>query len=247
MIHWWFIGRRRILLALLDGLRLSQNDLIVDVGCGTGGNTSFIANNYNCFGIDPSSIAIEFARRLYPDTRFVEGTFPDAMTKDIGRPTVYLLLDILEHIEEDQQFLSSVIEHAQPGSYIIITVPAKKNLWSKHDEIAHHLRRYEIDELQKVWKGMPVSCQLLTSMNTRLYRLVQIIRMLNKRLGITVGRDKAGTDLDVPFKPINYFLAKIFGGEAKSILQRFNKSENHYGPLGVSLLAILKKHEMANN
>lgn len=53
-----------------------------------------------------------------------------------------LLLDVLEHVEDDEAFLSSVVEHLSPGAAALVSVPAWPRLFGAHDRALHHHRRY---------------------------------------------------------------------------------------------------------
>ena len=64
--HWWFVGRRKIIRRLVaEVVRPSTEAIVVDVGCGTGGNLAALAGRYRCIGIDTSDEAIRLARTLY--------------------------------------------------------------------------------------------------------------------------------------------------------------------------------------
>ena len=55
---------------------------------------------------------------------------------------VVLLLDVIEHVEEDVRFLQDSAFLAKPGGHLIVNVPASPRLYSRYDVAAGHLRRY---------------------------------------------------------------------------------------------------------
>jgi hypothetical protein len=60
-----------------------------------------------------------------------------------GRFDVILMLDVIEHVEDDQAFLSGVLEsHLADGGHIVVSVPAYMRLYTSHDTALHHYRRY---------------------------------------------------------------------------------------------------------
>src|SRR5215210_7887851 len=72
--HWWFAARRRIVSDLvLDVVPPSKTALVVDYGCGTGGNAGALAEEYRCIGIDASPHAVELARARFPRATFLCG------------------------------------------------------------------------------------------------------------------------------------------------------------------------------
>lgn len=61
-----------------------------------------------------------------------------------------ILFDVLEHIEDHEQFLKSVLYLLKPGGMLVINVPAFQHLWSAYDEAQGHVRRYRIGDLERV-------------------------------------------------------------------------------------------------
>ena len=93
--HWWFLGRRRILRALLSPLLPpGEERLVVDVGCGTGGNVGALAREYRVVGIDTSETAIELAREKFPGARFWCGKLADLPRQVDAGAELYLLMDV---------------------------------------------------------------------------------------------------------------------------------------------------------
>src|SRR5687768_9022062 len=77
LTHWWFIARRRIVRSLVERVvPPSQDSVIVDVGCGTGGNLADLAADYPCVGIDTSAQAIDLARQRFPSAQWLCGYAP---------------------------------------------------------------------------------------------------------------------------------------------------------------------------
>jgi 2-polyprenyl-3-methyl-5-hydroxy-6-metoxy-1,4-benzoquinol methylase len=52
------------------------------------------------------------------------------------------MLDILEHLREPERLLRYARPMLKPGGRILITVPAFNWLWTKHDDLNHHVCRY---------------------------------------------------------------------------------------------------------
>lgn len=68
--------------------------------------------------------------------------------KDGSVPQI-LLLDVLEHIEDDVGFLKLLRQKLVPGGKILLTVPAFRILWSSEDEAAGHFRRYSLRQVEE--------------------------------------------------------------------------------------------------
>ena len=148
--HWWFVARRRILRRLVaEVVPPSPDALIVDIGCGTGGNVAALADSYRCVGIDTSAEAIALARRRFPQVQFIAGCAPNDLGPLAGQAKLLLLTDVLEHIEDDYLALSEILTATSPGCHLLITVPADESLWSQHDESFGHYRRYDRQRLRR--------------------------------------------------------------------------------------------------
>lgn len=238
--HWWFAARRSIVRTLLHALvPPSQDALVVDVGCGTGGNSGALADEYRCVGIDASSEAIEFATRRHPAARFVRGDVPRDLGPLVREARVFLLMDVLEHVADDFELFSRVAAEAAQGAYFLVTVPAHESLWSAHDLASRHYRRYDEARLTRVWQGLPITTLLCSPYNARLLPMVRAARSFNRRLGRTSG--DAGTDMRVPSAPVNAALRRVFAGEAPALERALRAGGKRPFSDGVSWIAVLRR------
>jgi SAM-dependent methyltransferase len=143
--HWWYRGRRRIVLDLVRNLPLPARPDILDAGCGSGRNLVELARLGNAVGVEPSERGVEVARgRGVGD---VVAASIETMAFEAGSFDLITLLDVLEHIEDDRGALRALRRVARPGGLLLVTVPAYPQLWSSHDELNRHCRRYTRSEL----------------------------------------------------------------------------------------------------
>jgi 2-polyprenyl-3-methyl-5-hydroxy-6-metoxy-1,4-benzoquinol methylase len=236
--HWWFVGRRQIINKLVNEI-VAPAGVIVDIGCGTGGNLGSLADKYECIGIDASPEAIELARKRFPETKFICGMTPDDLGEINNRADLFLLLDVLEHIENDREFFQKIFGSLRPGAHILITVPADMSLWSPHDVNYGHFRRYDAEQLKRVWSGLPASLRLLSYFNTALYPVIRVVRAFNQIRNREWG--DAGTDLSLPPKFINSALTSIFAREARRLVSALRGKRERIHGFGVSLVAVMQK------
>jgi SAM-dependent methyltransferase len=240
--HWWFTGRRRIMRELIRHvLPPSERPTIVDVGCGTGANIASMVAEYDAVGIDPSREAIELARSRFPIPRFVCGRAPRDLGEIMRDARVVMLMDVLEHVPDDFAMLSEILAASRPGTHVLITVPANVSLWSEHDESHGHYRRYDADRLRRLWAGLPVTTRLLSYFNSRLYPIVGAVRAWSRRRGRAAGL--AGTDLRLPWRPVNRALERILAGEGRVLVELLNGRRHQGYATGVSLVALLRRDE----
>jgi 2-polyprenyl-3-methyl-5-hydroxy-6-metoxy-1,4-benzoquinol methylase len=137
--HWWWRARRAFVEQQITQLsRGSKFGKILDIGCGDGLFFDFLEKFGAVHGIesDPRIVSPE-----KQDRQIEIGPFDDTYQSD-DRYDLILMLDVLEHIEEDRYAASRVYDLLEPGGFFLLTVPAFQTLWSQHDVINGHFRRY---------------------------------------------------------------------------------------------------------
>ena len=143
--HWWYRGRRRVLRAELDRLQLPEHAALLDAGCGSGRTLVELARYGDVSGIDASPVAVQAAqRRGFDDVR--HGSVEELPFADESFDVV-TCLDVIEHTPDDVRVLRELLRVTRPGGAAIITVPAHPALWSNHDVVNQHHRRYRRADL----------------------------------------------------------------------------------------------------
>lgn len=237
--HWWHRGKRKILRCLLEDLvPPGTGRRVVEVGCGVGENLGHLAGDYHCIGLDISDDALGWARAHFPHIPFKRGDSPGCFDEELSQADAVLLLDVLEHIDDDQGFLAEVVRWMRPGAFLFITVPAEPSLWGVHDESLGHRRRYTEKTARALWINQSVIPILVSPYNARLYPLAWVARTLSKWLARPWGG--AGTDVGHLPRPLGEALAWIFGGESGALLRAL-KTETPAYRRGLSLLIVLRK------
>lgn len=237
-MHWWFRARRRILTRITHRILGDARATVVDVGCGTGGNIAALAGSYSCIGIDPAADAIELARERHPSVEFIAGDAPEDLPARGRDADLFVLSDVLEHLDDDRGLLSAIVKGSRPGAHLLITVPADPSLWGRHDVTLGHRRRYDMASLSALWDGLPVTVRLLSAFNARLFAAVKTARMLGRLRGRSIGA--CGTDITVPRRPLNAFLERVFAGESTRLIAALDRRRIPYRR-GSSLIAVLRR------
>jgi SAM-dependent methyltransferase len=232
--HWWFRWRFKLIQQVLDGLDLPANARMLDAGCGTGQMLKTLQLRGDAVGLDISTEAIAFAASRGAEN-LVLGTVTAPPFKE-GSFDVALALDVIEHVDDDRAMLNGLRSLVKPNGAVIITVPAFAFLWSEHDVINQHRRRYRTGELKQCIERAGLVVDRMTYCNTSLFPVVSLIR-LGQRV-IRRSRPKqsaeATSDLHGYPKPVNEFLYRLMLLETK-LLRRFDM------PVGVSILAIARR------
>ena len=238
--HWWFRARRRIACELIRRVEPpSRERVLVDIGCGTGGNLAALAGEYTCVGYDPSPEAIGLAQKRLPQVRFLSGDLWAALEQIPSTARFFLLMDVLEHLPDDFLFLSELLSRVQAGSHLLITVPADQTLWSPHDVSFGHYRRYDRGRFEQLWEGLPVTPRLVSYYNSRLSPLARMARKLSRWRGKAGG--EAGTDFSLPPVPVNRLLEAVFAGETGRLSALLEGRAARGFSAGVSLIALVRR------
>jgi len=138
--------------------------------------------------------------------------------------------DVIEHVEDDDQALREFHRVLRPGGIAVLTVPALQWLWSPHDEVLGHFRRYHRKPLHRKLQAAGFEQLKLTYVTSFLLPLMVVHRMWIR----LVGAGARGTGITpVPFVIDRLFLA----------IQELETFFVHTSglPWGASLVAVVRK------
>ncbi|MEG8019111.1 class I SAM-dependent methyltransferase [Sphingomonas sp. LR55] len=202
--HWWYRARRDILADYLTRYgALPKDAKILEIGCGTGHNLPMLAafGSIDAIEIDPAAREIASERLGKP-----VGAAPLPELPGVPRAHYDLIavLDVVEHIEDDVAALKAMADCLAPGGKILIAVPAHAWLWSAHDVVNHHHRRYSKATLQAAIETAGLKSEKLGYFNSLLFPLAAAARIA----GRVTGRDDS--DDSPPPKLVNALFEKIF-------------------------------------
>jgi len=147
---------------LAPGFPIEKDDIVVDVGCGPGGNSAFVAKHAAevvCVDIDPAALA-EAEQRLQesPDWKYrtlVSDCNPIPL--DEGYATAVLAMEVLEHVDSPADFVRELVRIGRSGARYLIAVPdpASEELQKTlappiYWERPNHLRIFQRDEFRRL-------------------------------------------------------------------------------------------------
>lgn len=163
--HPWELARLQVANNLYKNLNLSKPEAFLDLGCGD----SFFIESFNkinnlkvpCFGVD-----INFEEEMLndlnqknPQIQFFKSL--DHLNEHFkGTISVVFLMDVIEHIEFDIDFLKKVCQYPfiTKDTQFIITVPAFQSLFASHDVFLGHYRRYTNQQLKSHIQQAGMTC-----------------------------------------------------------------------------------------
>lgn len=240
--HWWFVAREKIisnyLKKIIDDKILKQENLkILNVGCGPGRSSQYLSSFGEVTSIEYDKDCCEFASER-TGLQIINGSITELPFQDEMFDLV-CAFDVIEHVEDDQLAVSEMIRVAKKEGVIFITVPTFMSLWSHHDVINHHFRRYKLSQIEKLFEIQKNGNEIFSSyFNFFLFPGIYLIRIISNILKFGKKRPGSGSDFET-FKPgfLNNLLFNIMYFESKFI------NKNIKFPFGVSLLYTWKKNK----
>jgi 2-polyprenyl-3-methyl-5-hydroxy-6-metoxy-1,4-benzoquinol methylase len=223
--QWWWRSRESLLLATIGRLAGSiAIRRILDIGCGDGLFFDALSRFGEVDGLEPDASLL---RHDHWRSRIKVGSLGPGFQAD-GSYDLALMLDVLEHIEDDHGALTSARSAIRPGGALLVTVPALGWLWSRHDEANAHFRRYRPRSLRAVLNAAGFEVESI-----RYYFAWTVVPMLLRRWLSPSGRGTSDYDVAIPPSPIN------------RLLTAYTRVEHAVGrhlpwPVGSSLLAIAR-------
>ena len=202
--HWWYRARRDILADYLRRFgELPAQARILEIGCGTGHNLPMLAQfgHVDAIEIDPAARAIAAERLGRP---IGDAPLPQLPGVPRGAYDLVAVLDVVEHIEDDVAALAAMATCLAPGGKILIAVPAHQWLWSAHDVVNHHHRRYSKKTLRTAIEAAGLRTEKLGYFNSLLFPLAAGARLF----GRLTGRDDS--DDSPPPPAVNALFERIF-------------------------------------
>ncbi|HET8749572.1 MAG TPA: methyltransferase domain-containing protein [Sphingomicrobium sp.] len=223
--HWWYRARRDILAELIRReVRPPEKAEILEIGCGTGHNFAMLAKfgHVDAIELDEDSRALA-EQRL--GRSIMTSPLPELAGISDARYDLIAALDVIEHIDEDAAAIAAIANKLKSGGKFLMTVPAHQWMWSAHDTVNHHKRRYSKSSLRNLIEASPLRIDKLGYFNSLLFPAAIAERLASKVRG------KDSGDLALPPSPLNSALEHVFAAE-RHLVGRFPL------PPGLSLFAV---------
>jgi ubiquinone/menaquinone biosynthesis C-methylase UbiE len=231
--YWWFTGKQFLVREQLRPLlsMTGRDQRILDIGSGTGIILKVLEEFGQAVGMEMSQEAIRFLKRRSLK-HVVRSDAEQALPFKNNSFSLITCLDVLEHLDRDQSLLNEMLRVCQEGGHVLVTVPAFNLLWSPHDVVLHHRRRYTRTGL--LGQVRTLDCQVIKASyyNFMLSLPILAVRKL-KALFSEKGKSQSDFFINLP-EVLNRSLSILYKLEILG-LRLF-----HY-PYGVSLLLVLRK------
>jgi SAM-dependent methyltransferase len=232
--HWWFRARLFILEKLFP---ISDNEKpqILNAGVATGATTEMLSKlgvvtsleyDKDCCDFLKEQLKLEVDNASLTDLPYSDASFDQVCA-----------FDVIEHIKDDHKALSEIHRVLKSNQKMMLTVPAFPILWSEHDEINYHFRRYRINDLTEKVKSAGFSIDYKSYFNFWLFLPILFVRLMSK---LNFFKKKNSQVLKSDFERyqtgfMDKILFRIFKSEA------FFLSKGWSFPFGVSIILIATK------
>jgi len=246
--HFWYRGRHRFLLHFTRAIarRLqsgAERPSAIDLGGGCGGWVRYLSTHagdqFREIALaDSSTAALTLAAGEVPASsrRYQIDLLNLQWTE---RWDIAFLLDVLEHIEDDDRVLVEIRRAIRPGGYLVITTPALERFRTQVDNMTHHVRRYSRDDFRKIAGRTGFELVVSRYFMFFLSPLIWLARFNTPDPAAMTAQD-VRQYLDradrIPIAPVNTALATLFAAETPlGAWLPF--------PWGTSILAVLRRRQ----
>lgn len=236
--HWWFKVRAAIIMDRIRALSAGKGALkILNVGAATGRTSELLEEFGEVHSIEYDQICFEFVKEKL-DISIEQGSITELPFEDKSFDLV-CAFDVVEHVEDDQKAVQELVRVCKTTGVVLITVPAFMSLWSHHDVVNHHFKRYTSRGISALFANTRSTLLYQSYFNALLFLPIYLFRQLSNMLPKSWTRKGAGSDATAgqSGKFAGSVLYAIFSLERKLIRWGMR------WPFGVSFLYAVKVKE----
>ena len=225
--HWWYVGRAQTILSAIKALPIGRSPEILDVGTGSGAMLELLSEFGTARGIETDRQSYEFAQHKNRQVQLVDGSSIPFADEHFQLVTSF---DVIEHVEDAPALLSEMRRVTSQGGWGVFTVPASPRLWSSHDVMNGHYRRYTRDLLTAHLEDANWQLVDIFHFNWILYPLAASVRLTERRRHSESPRNQVDS-------------SNSLGGLGKFALSTEDRLRRYriQAPFGLSLLAVAQK------
>ena len=228
--HWWFLARRDIIFRLIKDYHKDSH--ILEIGCSGGPLIRFLQRQgfENIKGIDINKRAIELCKQKgINGVQVADGQETGLKDQQFD---IIIASDVLEHFQNEDKALLEWYRILKQGGKLIIFVPAFKFLWSHHDELNHHYRRYSKSGLINALIKNGFTVERASFWNFSLFLPASLVRLSQKLFS---NGKSAAEQLDEKTPFVNKILENILKLENKLLSGGIDFA------VGISIFAIARR------
>jgi len=226
--HWWFLARLKILENQVAKLSKAKKLRILNIGAATGATSQMLEKYGEVTSLEYDGDCCQFVRETL-NMSVIEGSILELPFDDNSFDLV-CAFDVIEHIEDDKLGVKEMKRVCDESGHVFVTVPAYMSLWSDHDVINHHFRRYVKPQLKALFTDSG-NIKFSTYFNSIFFLPIYVARKLSNLL--KGKEDEVKSDFN-KFKPgvLNSLMYAVF------LIEKPWLSLKLKFPFGVSIMLI---------
>jgi|SRR3989344_3452432 len=230
---WWFKGKNDLIKIIIKNLG-SHNNKVLNVGCGIGEDLGILSQYTDLYMLDISKKTLD----VIPDSIKGKKILGDALEIPFKKNFFegVVTFDLLEHIKDDKRVIDEIYRVLKTKGYVFMTVPAIPFLYSTHDKVLKHHRRYSKKMVYNLVNNK-FKIIRITYWNFFLFLPTAVLRLIKKIIHFGNPHSTPTSDLKNLPSSINILLTKIIKFENRLIKKGINL------PIGTSFVVILQKRK----
>jgi 2-polyprenyl-3-methyl-5-hydroxy-6-metoxy-1,4-benzoquinol methylase len=208
--HWYYRAKASQMEKLLGSQKFES---VLDVGAGSG----FFAKHLLENDVVQNGICVDPNYESNHDEIHQGKTLN--YRKNIGSHTsdLVLMMDVLEHVDDDLELLRHYKELSKPGTTFLLTAPAFMFMWSPHDDFLGHYRRYKIIEFERLIKSAGLMLSKGSYFFAGVFPMAMISRLIGRIAGVIFRNRPAKSQMKNHSKTINQLLYRLCNLEQRFV------------------------------
>lgn len=201
--HWYYVSKWN---ALKNFIRISDYRETLDIGAGSGIFTKFLQESPNL----EKSVCLDIGYSSDFEEKYNGKSIQFKRSIERSNADLIMMMDVLEHVPDDVEFLKQYISKLKTGSHILISVPAFQFLFSGHDYFLEHYRRYSSKTLTDAVEKSGLTVVKYSYFFGFLFPVIAMIRLFSRlKLKISGRKEEAKSDLKLVSPFLNGLLIQI--------------------------------------
>ena len=198
--HWYYQSKSAALAKLIEGYQLPR--IVTDVGAGSG----FFSKHLIREKLAAEATCVDINYTHENTTSYCGVNIHYRKKIDTTSANLFLLMDVLEHVDDDFGLLSYYVNLANDDSIFFISVPAYQFLWSNHDIFLEHKRRYSMKQIKNLVERTDLVIEKCCYFYGFIFPIILLVRMFTKFFNASK-KPTSNLSLSPPFA--NFILKKI--------------------------------------
>jgi len=193
--HWYYVSKARAMAAHVP----SKIGTVLDVGAGLG----WFSKRMVATGLARDAICVDPGYDMESKEAVGGGTVSFVRSIRAADVDLVLMMDVLEHVDDDVGLLREYLDSVAPGTPVFITVPAFEFMWSAHDDYLDHRRRYTTARLRATIEAAGGRVEALHYYYAAVFPLALLVRLLRR------GSAATGSDMKPQHPVVNAILSWV--------------------------------------